>query len=144
MFVNRQIKVRHVILLTVFYKTIPHLRNQAKLADFSPLSSSLEVIKPQMFHNFRVSVTTRGITENRLSPVFAPKLFDRSISSNQHTSGKMETNETLQFIQVLIEIAVINFSVVDRVLLNALQDVFVNKQVKSTVGATVLKAPVAV
>ena len=97
-----------------------------------------------MFHNFCVSVTTHGITENRLSPVFAPKLFDRSISSNQHTSGKLETNETLQFIQVLIEIAVISFSVVDRVLLNALQDVFVNKQVKSIVEATVHKAPVAV
>ena len=87
-----------------------------------------------MFHNFRVSVTTHGITENRLSPFFAPKLFDRCISSNQHTSGKLETNETLQLIQVKIEIAIINFSVVDCVLLNALQDMFVNKQVKSTVG----------
>ena len=97
-----------------------------------------------MFHNFRVSVTTHGITENRLSPVFAPKLFDRSISSNQHTSGKLKTYETLQFIQEQIEIAIINFSVVDRVLLSALQDVFVNKQVKSTVGATVHNAPKAI
>ena len=87
-----------------------------------------------MFHNFRVSVTTQGITENRLSPFFASKVFDRCISSNQHNSSKLETNETLQFIQVQIEIAIINFSVVDCVLLNALQDMFVNKQVKSTVG----------
>ena len=73
-----------------------------------------------MFHNFLVSVTTHGISENRLSPVFVPKLFDWSISSNQHTSSKLETNETLQFIQVQIEIAIIDSSVVDRVLLNTL------------------------
>ena len=97
-----------------------------------------------MFYNFRVSVTTHGISEHRLSLVFAPKLLDRSISSNQHTSSKLETNETLQFIQVQIEIAIINFSVVDRVLLNTLQDVFVNKQVKSTIRATVHNVSMAI
>ena len=97
-----------------------------------------------MFHNFRISVTAYVISENRLSPVFAPKLFDWSISSNQHTSSKLETNETLQFIQVQIETAIINFSLVDRVLLNTLQDVFVNKLLKSTVGATVRNVPEAI
>ena len=55
----------------------------------------------------------------------------------------LETNKTLQFIQVQIGIAIIDFSVVDCVLLNTLPDVFVNKQVKSSVGATVHNVPVA-
>ena len=84
-----------------------------------------------MFYNFRVSVTTYNISENWMSQVFARKLFNRSISSKQYTSSKLETNETLQFIQVQIEIAIINFSVVDRVLLKTLQNVFVHKQVKA-------------
>ena len=54
LFINSQIEVWYIAFLTIFYKPIPHLGNQAKFVSFSSLPPTKKVIEPQMFHDFLV------------------------------------------------------------------------------------------
>ena len=61
LFINSQVEACYVALLTIFYKTIPHLRNQAKFVSLSPLSPTKKVIESQMFHDFLIPIAAHDI-----------------------------------------------------------------------------------
>ena len=74
LFVDGQVNTWLVTFFTIIYERIPCIRYQPEFVILPSVNTTRSFVKSKMLHNCPIPVSTYGIIENTVSPLYAPQL----------------------------------------------------------------------